>query len=96
MGRENDVVGGKILALVEFDALAEMKAPVQRVENFPAFGEARLKLHVRSAPDESFIDGRVDAQAEALVDLIGVDRFELALEREAQDLWARPQGRGWA
>ena len=92
MGREDDVVGGEILALVEFDALAQMKAPMQRVDEPPSSRQAGLELHVGSAPDQPFIDGRVDAQAEAFVDLIGVDRFELALEGEAQDFGLGREG----
>ena len=86
MRRENDVVSGEVLAFVELDALAQMKAPMQGIEDLPARGEAGLELHVRPAPDQPLVHGPVHAQAEALVDLIGVDRFELALEREAQDL----------
>ena len=86
MRRENDVVRGEILAFVELHALAQVKAPMQRVQDLPARREARLELHVRSAPDQPLVDRPVDALAEALVDLIGVDRFKLALEREAQDL----------
>ena len=52
MRREKDVVSGKILAFVELDALAQMKAPMQRIEDFPARGEARFEAScpVRAGP----------------------------------------------
>jgi hypothetical protein len=88
IGREDDIVGGEILAIVEFHALAQMKAPMQRIERLPARREARLDLHVLAAPDQPFIDRPVDAEAEALVDRIGIDGLQFALESEAQGLGA--------
>ena len=88
-GREDDVVGGKVLAFVELDAFAQMKAPVQRIERFPAGGETRFELHVRAATHEALIDGFVDADAETLVNLIGIDGLELALESKPQGLGVR-------
>ena len=84
--RENDVIGGEVLPLMELDALAQVKAPVQRVEDFPARRQGWLDPQVGAATDEALIDRPIDGQAEALVDLVGIDRFELALEGKAQDL----------
>ena len=86
MRRENDVVRREILPFVELHALAQVKAPMQRVQNFPARREARLELHVRPAPDQPLVDRHVDALAEALVDLVGIDRLQFALESEPQGL----------
>ena len=76
----------KSCAFVELDAFAQMKAPVQRIESFPAGRQARFELHVRAAAHEALVDGAVDAEAEALVDLIGIDGLELALEGELKRL----------
>ena len=86
MGREDDVVGGEILTFVELHALAQMKAPVQRIKDLPARREAGLQRQVRPKPNEPFIDRPVDAEAEALVDLVRVDRLQFALKGEAQGL----------
>jgi hypothetical protein len=44
MGRENDVVGSKILAFVELDTLAQMKAPMQGI--YTKARRARLGLGI--------------------------------------------------
>ena len=41
VGREHHVVGGEGIAVLEFDALAQMEAPAGRLRRFPAFGQRR-------------------------------------------------------
>ena len=89
IGGKDHVVGGEILAVVELDAFAQVEAPMQRIERLPARREARLDLHVLAAADQALIDRAVDAEAEALVDRIGIDGLQFALEGETQGLRAR-------
>ena len=46
LGGEDDVVGGEVLAAVELHALAQVEPPLERVDDFPALGQARDDLEV--------------------------------------------------
>ena len=47
LGGENDVVGGEVLAFVELDALAQMKAPMQRDRGLPSLWRGRARASCR-------------------------------------------------
>ena len=44
--REDDVIGREVFAAVELDALAQMEAPLQGIDDLPALGQARDDLQV--------------------------------------------------
>ena len=81
---EHHVVGGEILAVVELDALAQMEAPAVRLRSFPALREAGDDLELLVALGEPFIDVAEHAMREGLVERIGIERLEVALERETE------------
>ena len=81
---EHDVVGGEVLAVVEFDALAQMEAPARRLDHFPALGEAGNDLQVLVALGEALVDVAEHAVGEGLVERIGIERLQVALEREPE------------
>ena len=56
VGGEQHVVGGEGVAVLEFDALAQMEAPAGRLRCFPAFGQRRNDLQILVARDQAFID----------------------------------------
>ncbi len=57
VGRENYVVGGERIAVLELDALAQVEAPMGRVLHcLPAFRQAGNDLQVLVARDQPFID----------------------------------------
>ena len=51
VGREDHVVGGEGVAVVELDVLAQVEAPAGRLRRFPAFGERRNDLQILVAGD---------------------------------------------
>ena len=56
VGGKHHVVGGEGVAVLEFDALAQMEAPAGRLRRFPAFGQCGNDLEILVARDQAFID----------------------------------------
>ena len=90
--REDDVVGGQGVAVLEFHVLANVEDPVQRIGHLPALGQPGDDLELLVALGEALVDVAEHAQREGLVQRIGIERVERALEREAQRLGARRGG----
>ena len=79
VGGENHVIGGEGVAVVEFDALAQMKAPARRLRRFPAFGQCRSDLQFLVAGDQALIDMGMMGDGRGFLERIGIERLELAL-----------------
>src|SRR5436190_2911768 len=90
LGGEDDVVGSEVLAVVELDALAQVEAPLEGVDDLPALGQPGDDLEVLVALGETLHDIAERTQREALVQRVGIERVEVALEGVAEGL-----GRGW-
>ena len=86
VGREHHVVGGEGVAVLEFDALAQMEAPAGRLRRFPSVRPARDDLQILVARDQAFIDLAEMRMGGGLVERIGIERFEVALVGVAQGL----------
>ena len=86
VGGKDHVVGGEGVAVVEFDALAQMEAPAGRLRGFPAFGQRRNDLQILVAGDQALIDMRMMGDGRGFLERIGIERFELALVGVAQGL----------
>ena len=86
--REDHVVGGEVLAVVELDALAQMEAPLERVDDLPALGQARNDLEVLVALGQPLHDVAHGAERERLVQRVGIERVEVALEGVTEGLGA--------
>ena len=84
--RENHVVGGEGVAVLEFHALAQMEPPAGRLRRFPAFRQRRDDLQVPVAGHQAFEDMSEMGVGGALVQRVGVERFEVALVGVAQGL----------
>ena len=80
------VVGGEGIAVVEFDALAQMEAPAGRLGRFPALRERRDDLQFLVARDQALIDVAEMRMRGGFVERIGIERLELALVGVAQGL----------
>ena len=78
--RKHNVVGGESLAIVELDALAQVKAPAQRIDDFPPLGQARNDLEVLVALGQPLHDIAHGAKRERFVQRVGVEGVEIALE----------------
>jgi hypothetical protein len=83
---KDDVVGGKVVAIVEFDAFAQVEAPAGRLRCFPAFRQRRNDLQVLVAGHQPFIDVPVMGDRRGFLERIGIERFEVALVGVAQGL----------
>ena len=86
LGREDDVSGGEGIAVVEFDVLAQVKAPAGRLRRFPAFRQRRNDLEVLVARHQALIDVAVMGDGRAFLQRIGIEGFEVALVGVAQRL----------
>jgi hypothetical protein len=90
--RKHDVVGRESLAIVELDAFAQIKAPLERIDDFPSFRQPRNDLEILVALSQPFHDIAHGAERERLVQRVGVERVEIALERIAKGVGG--EGRG--
>ena len=79
VGGKQDVVGGEGVAVVEFDALAQVEAPVGRVRRFPAFRQRGNDLQILVAGDQALIDMRMMSDRCGFLERVGIERFEVAL-----------------
>ena len=91
VGRENHVIGGEGVAVLEFDVLAQVEAPAGRLRRFPAFRQRGNDLQILVARDQAFIHMAEMRVRGGLVERIGIERFEVALVGVAQGL-----GRCWS
>ena len=82
----------KVLAVVELDALAQIKAPLERVDDFPPLGQARNDLEILVALGQALHDVAHGAEREGLVQRVGVERVEIALEGIAEGLGGGRRG----
>ena len=85
-GGKDHVVGGEGIAVVEFDAFAQMEAPVGRLQGFPAFRQRRHDLQILVAGDQALIDMGMMGDGRGFLERIGIERFEVALVGVAQGL----------
>ena len=83
---ENHVIGSEGVAVLEFHALAQMEPPAGRLRRFPAFRQRRNDLQVPVAGHQAFEDMSEMGVGGALVERVGVERFEIALVGIAQCL----------
>ena len=88
-----DVIGREVFAAVELDALAKMKTPLQGIDDLPALGQAGDDLQVLVPLGQPLHDIAEGAQREALVEGIGVEGVEVALEGIAEGFRGRRRGR---
>src|SRR5690606_11359339 len=79
--RKQHVISRKRATVVELDALAQMKPPFQRIDDLPLLGETRDDLEVLVALGQRFHDVAERTEGERLVQRIGVEGVEIALER---------------
>ncbi len=87
VGGKNHVVGGEGVAVLELDALAQMEAPVGGIFlDFPAFGQRGNDLEILVARDQAFIDISEMPMGGALVERIGIERFQFTLVGVAHGL----------
>src|SRR5262249_10952969 len=84
LGGEHHVVRGKILAVVEFDALAQIEPPSRRLDHFPALGKAGNDLEILAALGQSLVDVAEHAEREGLVERVWIQGFEVSLKAETE------------
>ena len=82
--REHHVVGGEVLAVVELDALAQIETPARRLDHLPALGEAGNDLEILVALGQPLVHVAEHAMGEGLVQRVGIERLEVALEGETE------------
>ena len=75
---------------MELDALAQVEAPLEGVDDLPALGQPGNDLEVLVALGETLHDVAERAQRKALVQRVGIERVEVALEGVTEGL-----GCGW-
>ena len=93
VGGEDHVVGGEVVAVLELDALAQMKAPAGRLRGLPTFGEAGENREILAALRQAFIDVAEMGVGRRFVERVGVERLEVALIGVAQRLRRNRRGR---
>jgi hypothetical protein len=86
--REDDIIGDEVLSIVELDALAQVEAPLQRVNDLPAFCKAWNDLQLFVALRQPFHHVAHGAERERLVQRVGVKRVQVALEGVSERLGA--------
>ena len=84
--REDHIVGGEGIAVLEFHALAQMEPPAGRLRRFPALRQRGDDLQIPVAGHQAFEDMSEMGVGGALVQRVGVERFEVALVGVAQGL----------
>jgi len=86
VGGKNHVFSGEGVAVLEFDALAQMEAPAVRLRRFPALRQSRNDLQILVASDQAVIDISEMSMGGALVERIGIERFQFTLVGVAHGL----------
>ncbi len=76
--RGEDIVGGEGVAVMEFDALAQLEAPDGRRHRLPGFRQRRLDLEIAGVAHQPLIDVIQHGQRESLAIGIGIERGDLA------------------
>src|SRR4029078_13088315 len=84
--REDHIIGGEVLAVVELDALAQVEALLERIDDLPFLGQAGDALEVLVAVSEALHDVAHGPEGEGLVEGVGVEGVEIALEGVAEGL----------
>ena len=69
--REEHVIGGEGVAVLEFHALAQMEPPAGRLRRFPALRQSRDDLQILVAGDQAFEDLPEMGMGGALVERVG-------------------------
>ena len=83
---EHHIVGGEGVAVLEFHALAQMKTPAGRFRNLPAFRQPGDDLEILVTGDQPFKHLAEMCVRGALVQRIGIERFQVALVGVTQGL----------
>jgi hypothetical protein len=78
--RKGDVGGGKGIAVVEGDALAQLEAPDVGLDVFPLGGEVRAELHVLVADHQALVDVRLEPEGHGLEQGVRVQGPHVALK----------------
>ena len=79
VGREHHVIGGERIAIMEFDAFAQVETPAGRLRCLPAFRQPRRDLQFLVAGDQALKDLTEMGMRRGLIERVGIERFEVAL-----------------
>ena len=81
---EDHVVGGEILAFLEFDAVAQVEAPSGRVRRFPTLGEGRLDLEIAVTTDQRVVEVLREGEEERLAPRVRIHRVRVTVVGETE------------
>ena len=84
--RKQDVVGGEVFAVMELDALAQMEAPLERIDDFPPLGQTGNDFEVFVALGQALHHVAQSAEGETLIESVGIESVEIALESVSKGL----------
>ena len=76
---ENHVIGVEVVAVVELDALPEVKTPGRVIGDLPPGRQRRFEFQGFVVTDQAFVDAKKEALREALPQSIGIHRVDVSL-----------------
>ena len=92
--RGNDILGGQILTVVEFDAFAQVIAHGGFVDLFPACGQRRFNSQIRIIAHQRLVDVVQERHGKAVGHGMGVKAVKVAVGAKAKGFGLRRAAKG--